>query len=326
MEDDLISVLIPAYNVSKYLGRCLKSVLRQTYRNLEVVVVDDGSTDDTYEIAKKFAEQDSRVVVLQKQNEGNIAKTRNFLLEHFNGKYCVWVDSDDQIKPRYVEKLHIALVSNQADMSICNFAMRMFPWPILPALRCRVDIYDNVNAVPFMIFQGLFGRFSLWNKMYRADVLKGENGVRFNTELRFGEDLFFNVEYLKRVQKVVYLREKLYVYSWRPGSEMHQKFSDKHISFVNVLLQYAENETVPVVRDTLRAWSAVSCCGFVYLANKKRYPEEIERMKHFAKHYKDYLLKNRSANCLLKLMLRLGLRTWCRQKPKLAIQETTDKK
>lgn len=311
MEPDLISVLIPAYNVAKYLDRCLQSVVRQTYRNLEIVVVDDGSTDQTYAIAEKYAARDSRIVLLRKPNEGNIAQTRNFLLDHFHGKYCVWVDSDDRIKPRYVEKLYAALVSHGADMSICGFAVRWVPWPILPPLFHYTQTFTGTAIIPLLIFQG-YGRFALWNKMYRADFLRGDDGLRFDPTLRFGEDLMFNLQYLRRAQKVVYLNEKLYAYSWRAGSEMHQKFSHKHVSFVRVLLEQCVRETDPALRHYLRGWTAFTCCGFAFLANKQRYPQVSARMKHFASQYRDDLYKNQLAKFGLKFILWLGLKTWCR--------------
>lgn len=311
MEPDLISVLIPAYNVAKYLDRCLQSVVRQTYRNLEIVVVDDGSTDQTYAIAEKYAARDPRMVLLRKANEGNIAKTRNFLLEHFHGKYCVWVDSDDYIKPRYVEKLYTALVTHGADMSICGFALRWFAWPILPPLRRRTQTYTATAIVPLLLFQG-HGRFALWNKMYRADALRGDRGLRFDPTLQFGEDLFFNLQYLRRAQKVVYLNEKLYAYSWRAGSEMHQKFSHKHVSFIHALLAQCVCETDPVLRHYLRGWAAVSCCGFSFLADRKRYPDVVVQMKTYANQYRHDLYKNQLAKLGLKSILWLGLKTWCR--------------
>lgn len=324
METDLISVLIPAYNVAKYLDRCLRSVVRQTYRNLEIVVVDDGSTDHTDLIAKKYAAQDQRVVVYQKPNEGSIAKTRNFLLDHCHGKYCVWVDSDDRVKPRYVEKLHRALTVNGADMSICKFALRVFPLPVMPPLWHRTRVYAADTMLPRMVFKLRIG-FSVWNKMYRTDWLRGEDAVRFDPALSFGEDLLFNVDYLRRCQKIAWINDKLYSYSWRPGSEMHQEFSQKHINFVDKLLALCANEANPVVRDTLRGWAAFSCCGFAFLADKKRYPAVVQRMKHFAHEYRADLYKNQLAKTWLKLILWLGLKTWCRTKPLTHKQKNYEK-
>lgn len=307
---DLISVLIPAYNVEKYLGRCLRSVLKQTYRHLEIVVVDDGSTDGTYAVAQSFAARDPRVVLLRKPNEGNIAKTRNFLLDHCHGRYCVWVDSDDRVQPRYVEKLYQALTTHGADMSVCQFRLWVLPYTLLSTWP-RVRVYDAKAMVPQMIFKRLIG-FVLWNKMYRTDLLMGPDGVRFDPVLRFGEDLMFNLQYLRRARSVVCFNQKLYHYSWRSGSEVHKKFSTQHIDFVNTLLASCVNEPDPLVRDTLRAWAAFSCCGLTFLANQGRYPGSVDHMKHFAGKYRQYLYKNRLAKPVLKFTLWIGLKTWCR--------------
>ena len=316
LNNDLISVLIPAYNVEKYIARCLRSVIRQTYQNLEIVVVDDGSKDNTYAIAQKFAAEDPRIVLLQKPNEACIAKTRNFLFDHLHGKYCVFVESDDHVKPRFVERLYQAITANQADVSVCEYGLRAFPWPMLPPLRRRTTIYDGKSAIPRLAFKGM-GRFMMWNKMYRADIIKGtteDNKVYCDTDVGFGEDWLYCLRYLERCQKVAWINDKLYYYSWRAGSEMHQKFSDKRVSFVNKLLTLCEQEPDPVVNDTLRTWTAFTCCGFVFQADKKRYPEMVARMKHYAHEYRQNLFKNRFVMPFLKMIQWLGLRTWCRVK------------
>ena len=316
-QNPLVSVLIPAYNVAKYLARCLKSVVNQTYQNLEIVVVDDGSTDQTYAVAKRFADADPRIVLLQKPNENNLAKTRNFLLEHFHGEYCVWVDSDDKLKPRYVEKLYRALIDNHADMSMCEFAIRPFAWPILPPLRQKTVIYEGVDAVPRLIFKGLVGRIALWNKMYRGDWLSGPDCLRFDPALGFWEDLMFNVAYLRRTGRVAHINEKLYAYTCRAGSEMHKKFSHKQVALAETLMAQCESETDPVIRDTLRAWTAVTCCDFVWRANKKQYADFIVRMKQAAYTYRNDLYHHRRASWLFKFIVWFGLKTWCKPpKPK----------
>lgn len=318
MENDLISVLIPAYNVQKYLGRCLRSVLKQTYQNLEIIVVDDGSVDNTYQIAKQYADSDSRIVLLQKVNEKNVAKTRNFLLDHCHGQYCVWVDSDDCIKANYVEKLYQALITNHADLSVCRFAIRAVRFPVFSPWRKTTRTYENDEMVPQLIYKaGLV----LWNKMFRVDLINNDEPLRFDPKYCYGEDLLFNLEYLKRCQKMVCINAKLYCYSWRAGSEVHKKFSENNVNFINKLLELSETETNLVARDAIRGWAAFSCCGSVYLANKRRYPEIIARMRHFADIYRDYLYKNRLAKKLFKCILWIGLKTWCRPKKQTQIQK-----
>ena len=126
----LISVLVPMYNTQKTIARCIKSILKQTYSNLEIVLLDDGSTDNTYEIAKTFAQLDSRIKLLSKQNEKNISKTRNFLLNNFSGEYFVWVDSDDVVHKRYVEKLYKTITSTNSDLGICGYKLKFLNTPL----------------------------------------------------------------------------------------------------------------------------------------------------------------------------------------------------
>ncbi len=311
MEKDLISVLIPAYNVQKYLGRCLRSILRQTYKNLEVVVVDDGSTDNTYQVAKQYADADQRVILLQKQNEGNVSKARNFLLDHCHGKYCVWVDSDDCVKPAYVEKLYRALIDENADMSVCRFAVRAFPFPVASLLRTSVHVYQGDQMIQQIIYRTAF---MLWNKMYRVDLIREHDEIRFDPNYCYGEDLLFNLVYLKYCKKIACVNSRLYSYSWRAGSEMHKKFSENHVNFMNRLLELCESETNLAVRDTLRGWAAFSCCGSVFLANKRAFPDAVARMKQSAFIYRKDLYKNHLAKPSLKCILWLGLKTWCRPK------------
>ena len=313
VESDLISVLIPAYNVEKYLGRCLRSVLKQTYHNLEIVVVDDGSVDKTYQIAKKFADTDPRIVLLQKNNESNVAKARNYLLEHCHGRYCVWVDSDDYVKPRYVEKLYQAITSHQADLATCRFAVRFFPFPVLPPFHSSVREYCDQQILPQVVYRTAI---VLWNKIYRMDIINGAEPVRFDNDYCYGEDLLFNLRYIQHCRKMVCINDRLYHYFWRIGSESHKKFSCAHINLVNKLIQLSAAETDPVVQNTLTGWATFSCCAETFLAGKRHKQEDFEALKQFAYQNRRAIYKNRLAKPSLKCILWLGLKTWCRpQKP-----------
>ena len=309
MANDLVSVLIPAYNVEKYIGRCLRSVLKQTYQNLEIVVVDDGSTDQTYAVATKYAHADHRIVLLQKNNEENIAKTRNYLLDHCHGKYCVWIDSDDCVKPNYVARLYQTLLQQAADLSVCRFAIRAFPFPVWSPWHTVVQTLTGNEIVPQIIYRK---GYTLWNKMYRMDLINQARPIRFSLECCYGEDLLFNLFYLQRCQKVACSNARLYCYSWRSGSEVHKRFVGQHIELVNQLLQLAEQATDPVVQSALYGWVAITCCGATYLARKHHYHDSVEHLKQLAHQYQHEFYKNRLAKLWLKVILRLGLKTWCR--------------
>ena len=120
---DLVSIIVPVYNVQKYLDKCIESMLKQTYTNIEIVLVDDGSTDGSASICDKYAADDERVVVVHKKNGGQ-SDARNVGLEKSTGEYICWVDGDDCIEENMIELLHKNLVDNNADISICNYHSR----------------------------------------------------------------------------------------------------------------------------------------------------------------------------------------------------------
>lgn len=118
--DDLVSVLVPCYNTESYLARSLESIINQTYKNLEIIVLNDGSTDRSLEIMNDYSNKDNRIRVISRENRG-VAYSRNELIQNSKGKYITFVDSDDTIHREMIEKMHSKLVENNCEMAICNF-------------------------------------------------------------------------------------------------------------------------------------------------------------------------------------------------------------
>ena len=119
MEKDLISVIIPVYKVEKFLEKCVNSVLEQTYKNLEIILVDDGSPDGCPALCDELAKKDKRIKVIHKKN-GGVSSARNAALDEAKGKYVCFVDSDDYIEPTYAEDLHKAITENDVQMAVCD--------------------------------------------------------------------------------------------------------------------------------------------------------------------------------------------------------------
>lgn len=119
-QDELISVIVPVYNVEKYIDKCIKSIISQDYTNLEIWLVDDGSTDSSGEVCDKYAESDQRIIVIHKDN-GGLSDARNVALDRMQGKYVLFIDSDDYIEKNYISYLYMLLKDYQSDISICNF-------------------------------------------------------------------------------------------------------------------------------------------------------------------------------------------------------------
>ena len=120
MQKDMISVIVPCFNLDRYLKKCMDSILGQTYRNLEVIAIDDGSADSTPEILAQYAREDPRVVFLRQENAGAGAAA-NTAVQCARGEYLAFVDNDGWIEPEMYEKLHTAMLKNGADMAVCNY-------------------------------------------------------------------------------------------------------------------------------------------------------------------------------------------------------------
>ncbi|MBQ7593529.1 MAG: glycosyltransferase [Synergistaceae bacterium] len=174
----LISVVVPVYNAEKYLSQCIESITSQTYRNLEIILVDDGSTDKSGAICDDYAEKDKRVKVIHKVNEGNSA-ARNTGLDLAKGEIIATVDDDDFLAPEMYEKLYKLLVENNADMSMCEFMYYHGSEDINSASEKTypVEIINGEEFLYRLVMPGFSGAYlRIWNKLYKAELFKN---VRF---------------------------------------------------------------------------------------------------------------------------------------------------
>ena len=218
--DDKITVIVPVYNVENYLRKCLDSIIAQTYKNLEIIVVNDGSTDASGEICKEFAEIDHRIIYIEQENAG-LSATRNTGLENMSGDYVTFVDSDDWIEQDYVETLYKKIVEYQADIAVGNYysfneSEGMFYFHILGDSYYE-KVYDNVS-----IFENLyesqemksFALISAWGKLYKVGLFEQ---LRFDIG-KLGEDGYLNQKIYLLAEKIVYIHKGIYSYRIRNNS------------------------------------------------------------------------------------------------------------
>lgn len=231
--EPLISVIIPAYNIEKYIVRCLESVCRQTYPNLEIIVVDDGSSDNTGRIADDFAKKDKRFTVIHKGNAG-VSAARNTGLDCAQGDYIGFVDGDDLIEPDMYELLMQNALKYQADISHCGYQM-VFP--------NRVDYYHNTGEILVQDnSQGVYDLVKadkvepgLWNKLYRKDLI-GKS--RLDENIRINEDLLFNYLLFKKANKSVFEDVPKYLYMIRVNSATTSKLNQHKMEDPLLVLEY----------------------------------------------------------------------------------------
>ena len=212
--DPLISVIIPIYNMETYLARCLDSVRNNTYRNLEIICVDDGSKDSSSKILRAYAEKDSRIVPIYKEN-GGVSSARNAGLDRMTGEYVAFVDPDDFIHPQYVELLYRALRERGAEIAICGFCS-VDEIVSVPMEQLTFDLIELQTYSISQVFRQHDLRSYCWGKLIRAGLT---SGVRFHEDLRYVEDTVFFSEVCETISStLVYLPYRLYFYFQREGS------------------------------------------------------------------------------------------------------------
>ena len=224
---DKVSIIVPVYNAQEYINRSLKSICSQTYQNLEVVLVDDGSTDDSLKICQSWAKQDVRILVYHQENTG-VSKARNKGIELASGDYVMFVDADDWIEEDMVQTLHELAVKYQADVSTCDY---------LEVIEGKdeaksSDKEPSVQAAFEKIEAGLqlLQPWAVYCKLYRRELLEN---IRFKN-YKIAEDLVFNTEIIcdTDLQKVVTITRKMYYYFIHENSAIRQGYQKKYLEGV----------------------------------------------------------------------------------------------
>ncbi len=207
----LATVIIPVFNAEKFIYKCLDSVIKQTYSNIEIIVVDDGSTDNSAEIIRKIG--DRRVNLLNKKNKG-VSNARNEGLKHVKGEVVVFVDADDYLEPQYIETMVKAMEISNSDIAICGYntvneegkVIDTFPLNDKRIAPIREGFLSHEECIVGILQHNSMAS-SLWNKLFRTSILKQ---IAFNEELYIGEDLVFLAEYLKKSNVIYFVENRLY--------------------------------------------------------------------------------------------------------------------
>jgi len=241
-----ISVIVPAFNVQDYVNKCIQSILNQSYTNMEIIIINDGSTDDTLSLIKNF-EYDTRVKVINQANAG-VSAARNAGIDAATGDYLAFVDSDDYIEPDMYEKLVDAVIQNNADMAVCNYNM-IFPDKIIKQ-------YSKINNQTIDVQADVYSYFVNYcacpkpnnyivTRLYKTDVVKNSN-VRFE-KYSLGDDTLFNFKLLPYTNKVTFIPHGLYNYLQRTNSNVYtaaKKISLAKVyadTFESLVSHYTEN-------------------------------------------------------------------------------------
>lgn len=231
--EKLVSIIIPVYNVEKYLEASVQSVLNQTYTNLEIILIDDGSTDESGNICNQLAEIDSRIHVLHQKNRG-LSEARNTGLLHAKGSYLFFIDSDDLVFPWAIEELYENIQYNDADIAIGGTYTSFSKECILPEIEQHnsiINTYDSFNAINEMLYSTKFST-SVWGRLYKAEIF---DEIRFPAG-KYYEDLFTTYKLFLKANKIIYTDNKSYCYFKRIGSiSMETHLSQKQFDCFKAL-------------------------------------------------------------------------------------------
>ncbi|THD66784.1 glycosyltransferase [Robertkochia marina] len=228
--NELISIIIPVYNSEKELEKCITSVINQTYKNIEIILINDGSTDNSLTICKQFSDKDKRIVLLDQINSGP-SETRNAGLKIAKGAYIQFIDSDDYIPYNYTEKLYKDLLKSNADLVISPIQTINEHNELLQLWQVEDGDYylDKRSENYFHLLLKSFLLFGPVNKIYKADLIS-KHKILFKPGIDYGEDLLFNIEYLIYTNKIYVTNEVIYYYlKDSVGNSLSQKNYDKRI-------------------------------------------------------------------------------------------------
>lgn len=249
--DKLLSIIVPVYKVEKYLKRCLDSILAQTYKNIEIILIDDGSPDNSGAICDEYALKDNRIRVFHIDNNG-VSSARNFGLKKAKGEYIGFVDSDDYIAPEMYEVLVNNLEENNADISICGFSQEdkhgVFHRYWKEDITTTLSTIEQIEC----LLVNRYYRCSIWDRIYKKEVL---SNVSFHRDIKIYEDMLFDYEAIKNSKKAVYTSTPYYYYCENDSnSAARSPFSDTKMDIIKVckIIYDDINNNYPELRKTAK--------------------------------------------------------------------------
>ena len=225
----LISVILPIYNVAQFLPRCIESVCSQTYDNLEIILVDDGSPDDCGDICDKYAEKDNRIVVVHKQN-GGLSDARNKGAEIANGEYITFIDADDHVDDMYISVLYTSLSSKDVDCVISNARDYSEDGIIVKEKNNELNYLFNTNqAIKELLLEDKFV-CTCWGNLYKSSICKS---LKFDINMKICEDFKFLLNYINKSNNILVIDKVVYNYLIRKDSAVNSNFNVSRLDEIN---------------------------------------------------------------------------------------------
>lgn len=297
-----VSVIVPIYNTAEYLPECLDSLLGQTYRNLEIILIDDGSPDKAGAIADAYAERDSRIKVIHKEN-GGVSRARNVGIDQATGEYIAFVDSDDAVTADYFELLLHHARSQDADICFC--ISHIMGTPPDPERSPEYHVFSGEEGLKHLLLADLFGCAP--NKMFRSRIL---DNYRFQEDIAINEDLLMNYTLFGKAERICFVDRHKYLYRHREGSASRSGFNRKQLDTIRVNRAILDSLTDP----ELRSIAMGRCCGVLSACHRGTvctpgFEPERREIQAEIRHLTAHWLSNRHLG--LKKKCELLLQGYC---------------
>lgn len=309
-----ISIIVPVYNVEKYLQNCINSILNQTFQAFELILVNDGSTDNSRKICEKYAEKDSRIILINKKN-GGLSSARNAGIKIAKGEYISFIDPDDCISKSYFNILFEKAENNNCDIIVSGFKTVPNNIEAIPSYKLN----EVLNGIDFILSsENIHSKNDLcfvWRYLYKLDLIK-QNNILFNEKIFIGEDVVFNLEVLAISKRVMAISDILYYYTINNYNsltkckyktnleqsliEQYEKrmyLSKKyklinHIKYKNDMANYYINSVYRMLIENLKNSEVSNFKNEVKrISNNKMFRESIENLgfKYRCHNYKEYI-------------------------------------
>ena len=289
----MISIIVPVYNVGKYIRECLESILLQTYTDFQVIIVDDGSTDNTMEIVSECKDKFKELLILYQKNSG-VSVARNTAFDYIRGEYTIYIDPDDFLELHMFENLHNKAEESNADIVICEYYVyygekddRNY---IERYNKNQNIIYENFDVMDLMLKYKLQGQ--LWNKLFKTELLKR---IDFKFEPnRYIQDAFPVFRAIYNSKRICFVEKPLYYYRQRKTSTVHKKNSklaEDYYHAMTSIINYIKDENIVVNMKSLNIFKVNVLSHFIAHYTDA---DELNDLKRFRKSkYNELSVKNR---------------------------------
>lgn len=230
--ETLVTIVIPVYNVERYIGKCIESLQQQTYSNIEIILVNDGTKDNSLNIAQEFANADKRIKIISQENQG-LSAARNTGIKNATGEYICFVDSDDFVDKDYINLLLESCIKSNADISVCDFYYIDENNHVWNRIKKEERIFSNIEALKDIFSGSQITEVMTWNKLYKLSLFR-DNNIWFPTG-KLHEDNFTTYKLYYYANHVALITDKLYYYLQRSNSIMGKKFNTKRLDIIQAV-------------------------------------------------------------------------------------------